>query len=844
MDDDPTPGLLRFEHFELRPLQRQLLVRGQAATVGARAFDVLQLLAEQPGQLVPKQALLDRVWPDVVVEENNIAVHISQLRKLLGGDAIATIPGRGYRLTARPADGRPGSDTPAAGGKPEAPAAAQALIGRAQELDELQALLSATAVVTLVGAGGVGKSRLARALQQRLAPQQAHGSGWVDLSDRAEGGPLAAAVASALGLGPSSTDLPGLAAALAPLQLLLVLDGAEAQAGEVARLVLPLVAAAPGLRVLVTSQVPLDLPGEQVFRLGPLALPDDTLPAEQALQAGAVDLFLQRARAAGARLPTDEATLRAVGALCRSLDGLPLAIELAAARVPAFGVPLLLRSMNDRLALLTHSRNRAAPARQQTLRAALEWSHGLLDEPGRVVFRRLAVAVGSVSLGTAVALASERDGALDAPAVLDALEGLVDRSLVAALETADEPRYRLLDSPRALAQERLLEAGEQPALRRRLAHALAAQFDAAYDSFYREGCAWDAWSQQLAPDLDNAREALAWALQHDDAPVALQLGPTLLRALPAAQVAERRTLADTLQALVDRPAPARLLHRAWFQIATFRAGAQRAACHEATARALDLARGLHAQTGDPFTLYNALCARARSAARLDRVDEAEAALAEAERLEDPDWPAQRLYWGVEAAYFIAAARDDAARAAALLRRALALQASAGSDDTVMQSNMIDAELALGHAAAAVRDGRALVARLEGSRHEHDLAFARVNLLAALLADGHTDEAQALARRAWPQARRFELQPYWGDYLSLLAARQGRLALSAGLSGYADAAYQRRGEARSGNEARAAAQARALAQQGLGETGWAAAQQDGRRWRDEEVTGLVFGPGVA
>jgi predicted ATPase len=201
------------------------------------------------------------------------------------------------------------------------------------------------------------------------------------------------------------------------------------------------------------------------------------------LRFGAVALFAERAQAVDQRFAMTDATAPAVIEACRALDGLPLAIELAAARAPTLGMPRLLASMHERLQLLTASRNRAAPARQQTLRSAVDWSHGLLQAREQQVFRRLGVMAGSASLGfIQQVLVDADDGSFDVWAVFDALDTLVDRSLVAVLASGDagEPRYRLLETPRAYALERLRAAGEVPALQRRHALAVAAMFDAAY----------------------------------------------------------------------------------------------------------------------------------------------------------------------------------------------------------------------------------------------------------------------------------------------------------------------------------------------------------------------------
>jgi predicted ATPase len=299
----------------------------------------------------------------------------------------------------------------------------------------------------------------------------AHGVCWIELGGVSDASALPGAVATALGVHAGHGDaLAALASAVSSLTVLLALDNAEHLLADVARLCGALHDAAPGLRLVVTSQAPLRLATEQVFRIGPLAVPDIAATAADALRYGAVALFAERAHAVDRRFGISDANAPAVIDTCRALDGLPLAIELAAARAPLLGLPRLLASMQHRFAVLTQGRNREAPQRQRTLRAALEWSCELLAAREQKVFRRLGIVAGSASLALIQQVLVEPDGVeLDAWAVLDALDTLIDRSLVAVSTSGDgdEPRYRLLETPRAYALERLEHAGEREALQRR-----------------------------------------------------------------------------------------------------------------------------------------------------------------------------------------------------------------------------------------------------------------------------------------------------------------------------------------------------------------------------------------
>jgi predicted ATPase/DNA-binding winged helix-turn-helix (wHTH) protein len=884
---------LRFGRFELQPHERRLLVDGKPAALGSRALDLLLVLAERAGQLVGRHALMDLVWPDVVVEDNNLAAQISALRKVLGGEVIATIPGRGYRFTARVDPSRtplagpqgfPGSDdaesgtdrasdlvttapsavgaaripdvagglaAPAPAAPPtNLPAELPALLGRSDDLAVLGRLIDQHRLVNIVGAGGMGKSLLAQHLLDARRGAYPHGVCWVELGPVKDAAALPGAIVAALGVnGGNGAPLAALVSGVGPLTLLLALDNAEHLLAEVAQLSQTLRDAAPGLRLLVTSQAPLNVAGEHIYRVGPLAVPQGPLPAAQALEYGAVALFTERAQAAHAHFSLTDANAAAVIELCRALDGLALAIELAAARAPMLGVQRLATSMQDRLKLLSVNRNRAAPARQQTLRAALEWSHGLLDAREQAVFRRLAVMAGSASLELIQRVVADPPGAgeLDDWAVLDALGVLVDRSLVAVLpmdaNAADPlaaPRYRLLDSPRAYALERLVAAGEQERLRQRHAQAVAAMFDAEWDNYFSGSVGDDDWLHRMSFDLDNARDALAWAIAAADSTCTLAIAATLLRALPLSLHAERMALVDRCEGLIDPAAPERLQQRAWVQLVARSGNMQRHRGHHAAVRALELARSLHGRQPDPFMLYLALCRFVGSAECVGQADAALAALEELRKLEDPTWPPQRLLYGTNVAACSAAAQGNMEDALRLVRRSIALDRARGTRLSWNDLNLVDFELAAGNAVAAATIGKDLVASLERARDEHTLTSARAVLAAALLALGDCAQARLVAQAGWPKAARFDMQPEWADYLALLAALEVRPQVAAQLMGYSDAAYRALDAGREGNAAVAVDRARALVLAALGPAEYDRLHAEGAALRDADIAPLAFG----
>ena len=719
-----------------------------------------------------------------------------------------------------------------------------ALLGRADELAALGALVERHRLVSVVGAGGVGKSLLTQHLLATRRDAYPHGVCWIELGGVADAEALPGAVATALGVDGGSGDATtALVAAVGPLTMLLALDNAEHLLADVATLCHALHAAAPGLHLLVTSQAPLHLATEQVLRIDPLALPDRGQPPVEALRFGSVVLFVERVRAFDRHFALDAANAGAVIELCHALDGLPLAIELAAARAPLLGVTRLLASMRDRFALLTHGRNRAAPERQRTLHATLEWSHGLLDEREQRVFRRLGVLAGSASLGLIEALLVDGDD--DLWAVLDALDTLVDRSLVVALPQGDgdrhiEPRYRLLETPRAFALQCLDRAGERAALQRRHALAVAAVLDAAYNEYFSGRVGVDDWLHQRAPDLDNAREALHWAHVAGDTELELRIGTTMLRALPPSLHVERLALADAVEACTNEHLPLPLQMKAWIELNCVLADPRKARGRVAAERALAAARRLGPAQPDRFALYHALARSASAAAQADDLPAARSLLAEMQPIEDPAWPPHRLIWGGEAVQWVARMGGDTGEALRHGHRLLALDRARGSHASLATGNLIDAELAAGDAKAAANLGADLVESLRGTRHEYSLAFARINLLAALLAQDDAARARKVAQPAWARAATFELQHVAAAYLALLAALEGRPRAAVQLATYSQALYTARNEAREQNETAATLRALQLARQSLDDATFTQLQAEGAALHDGEIGAVAFG----
>jgi predicted ATPase len=393
------------------------------------------------------------------------------------------------------------------------------LIGRDEELREILNHAAAHRLVTLTGAGGIGKTRLALAVARERLPELADGVWLAELAPLADPAFVPAAVASALGLEfpAGAVSAEHVANALSGKELLLVLDSCEHVIDAAARMAEALLRANSAVHVIATSREPLKAEGEWINPVPPLALP--SAEGEDPWRYGAVWLFVVRSRASGAYVSEDRHVAAFIAAICRRLDGIPLAIELAAARTAALGIEALAARLDDRFQLLTGGRRTALP-RHQTLRATLDWSYELLAAPERVILRRLAVFAGVFSLEAAGAVVASPE--VTPAKVVDGLANLVAKSLVAAEVDGTIARYRLLDTTRAYAFEKLGESGERERIARRHAEFYRDLFERAETEWERRPTA--EWLADYGREIDNLRAALDWAFSPGgDAPVGVAL---------------------------------------------------------------------------------------------------------------------------------------------------------------------------------------------------------------------------------------------------------------------------------------------------------------------------------
>ncbi|MEO8346373.1 MAG: winged helix-turn-helix domain-containing protein [Betaproteobacteria bacterium] len=845
-----TAATINFGHFELRVTERQLWANGRLQSIGPRAFDLLVVLVGRAGQLVSKRELLDSAWRDLVVEENNLPVQVCSLRKVLGPHAIATIPGRGYRFALPIADTVAANEDAhakafiarhdQAGSRTNLPLRSPTLFGRADDVKSVKVLLAQHVVVTIVGAGGIGKSCLAHKVASEFATEPVapypDGVWWIDLAALGDGALVPSEVARAMGIQQVGEQgaIGALTTVLASKQVLLVLDSCEHVRDAVATFVDFVCAVAPGIRLLVTSQEPLKASGEHVHRLGGLAVPEIG-SASPILEHGSIELFVSRANAVAPRFALDGANAEVVAEICRRLDGIPLAIELAAARLPLLGIEGLRDRLDQRFNVLT-ANSRVVLRRHQTLRATLEWSHGLLTIDEQIVFRRLGVFAGGFTLEAAQEVAHDKQ--MDDWAVLDHLGALVDKSLVLA-EGDPVPRYRLAETTAAFALERLAESGETDAMLCRHAEAMIAILSG-YGSDAKRWRMTATDSSAAAAELENLRAAFLWATSGDgrgDLAVALAAAsaPVWNATFHYKEGVDRCV---ALRGKVDESMPSELAARYWLTIAMLGLYTPCRDCYNAAKRAADLYREL----GDDRRLYDALLSAAAIGVRFGIAGNLQCALDEAAQIERPEWPPRqrlRFQWA-QCRLHSVQDRPGEALACALRQSEICREEGDAAGEQYAMSNVAGAEIELGRLDLALEHARVAIARLgvlgadAGAGHLHYCAMKALTLL------GRLDEGMAEGRIAK------SLLQHEGDDFRVLesivlnVALAGRHADAARITGLVDAVHTRSGEVPRPGQVRRRMQSDNILVAGLGAEEFARQSRAGASMSEEQAFSLAFG----
>ena len=813
-----------FEGHSLDSERRELRRGDDIVAVEPQVFDLLQCLIGHRGRVVTKDELLAEVWKGRIVSESTLSSRIAALRHAVGDSGerqclIRTIARKGFRFvgvvreeaerddagaleSARPVRRNDSAGESSSGSIPESargavvpeppglkpfapPGVPPTLLGRDDDLVALDFLLAQHRHVTVLGAGGIGKTSLALAAAHARRHAQRDGAAWVDLSSISDPALVCAVVARALKLPDASGDhqLSALVAGLKSLDVLVVLDNVEHLIDEVARLANAIVTDAPNVRLLVTSQVVLKVERERVFRLGPLAIPEPGTSAHDAMEYGAIALFIDQAQAADPRFRVTDENVGSVIELCRHLDGLALAIKLAAVRLPLFGLRGLEQRLGERLKLLVDA-SRSAPTRQQTLRAALDWSYGLLSAEEQATFRQLGVFAGACGFSLELAGAVAGQAGQDEWAVIEHVSTLLDHSLVVD-DGADPPRYRLLESARDYARHQLAQRHELDAAEGRFARAMNSvmeRFDEA--TLTTPGMPL---LSAFARELDNVRLAIGWSLEHDPRLATALVGGSSAFYILLGLMHEHKGYAEVLEPLVvSSDAVDVITARYWLA----RALAETLAGFP-SARAGERAASLFRALGNERGVAGSLCVL--GFVQVYSVAQWSAIQAEMDSLAPEAWPARTKVWRLfaEAAMHIAQERFDEALSVA--EAGLVFARSKGLVNPVVFFTRwaISAELALGRLDDALRRSQEEIAaecRWRGRALEITLGTHA----AVLTRQGRCAEARLALAEFFEASRRAGWQRLgqFGSAFVELALHEQRYSPAANLLGYARAAWGR------------------------------------------------------
>ncbi len=540
MKDDPHHGVFTFGPFQVDTIGRSLRRDGMDVPIGSRAFDLLVTLIRKPGEVISNRELLAFAWPGLCVEDSNIRVQMTRLRRTIGCGVqgaryIASVAGRGYCFVepvTKPVAGnlsveegtkpvevdgsntqsRPGTLQGADKGQRLLPACEQRLVGRDSNLEELDQAIRQERLVTVLGPGGVGKTSVAITVARRIEGfDTIH---FVDFSTIVDPDCVLPTVASAICVGAEARDttLERLIGHVSARCSLIILDNCEHVIGAVAEIANVLLLRADRVHILATSREALRLPGETIHLLNALAVPPAAgrLTAKRALSWPSVDLFMQRAARGGYREGLTDERACVVAAACRQLDGNPLAIELVAARVGTYGLEKVALLVDDELTLRWRG-SRAASARHQTIQAMLDWSYNLLSGTSKRVLDRLSVFAGQFSREAAITVAVGGDIGPDD--VSEAIGDLLEKSLLQIARAGDRTGTKLLEITKTYARSRLEQSGEGACARRR--HAL--YYMERLRSFGRgeDAAVSKAAMSAFEVDLDDIPLALEWAFGID-----------------------------------------------------------------------------------------------------------------------------------------------------------------------------------------------------------------------------------------------------------------------------------------------------------------------------------------
>jgi predicted ATPase/DNA-binding winged helix-turn-helix (wHTH) protein len=766
---------MKFADYELKVRERQLIGPAGPVELSGRSFDILVALLNRPNELVDKSELFDTVWPGVVVEENTLQVHVSSLRKLLGQGIIATVHGRGYKYVGplpRPEPQIEPNRQPARV-RGNIPDFRTECVNREHELAALADLLTRNRTISILGPGGVGKTTLAVETAARQQSQFSGGAWIVDLAPVADPLHVASTVMRSLDLQfPKSDSIADtLAEYLRNEDLLLVIDNCEHLVGGVRDLVATLTARTTRLRILLTSQAPLGLESERIFKLTPFGFLES---GEGDGESPSAQFFRHCYESYGESVAPSERA--AVARLCRNLDGVALALKMAAARAATLGIAAVERQIMSELAGLSADWPTSLP-RHRSLMAALAWSHGLLDERERRAFRALSVFSGSFSMEAAAAATGEDQS----------LPELVRKSLVVR-DASDRTRYRLLETSRHFARDHLIEHGEIDEVSERHADFVVRLLAASLGDW--EKMADRQWLDVYGPDTENLRAALTWVEAQsrwlDYARLCAGAWRLWLEAGLSREGLAHFEQSLKVEELAADPELAAALRLGYAELC--RTNSLDAAASQAIVPALQF----YADAADTPRLAQSLCVGGQIFLTRLEVDKFHAMATQLTGLL-PHVPASKL----KARMLIVIGKDDLCygdiqSGLAKCEAGLAMHRATGNTRSGLRNGLFVAEMLhfTGNTAKALAFGKTVLQVLDEAGYRLERGYQQSNLCAYCLALGQFDQARELLLEAVETVPRDDIFWHWAllQNAAALEAATGDPRRAARLLGYLDFRY--------------------------------------------------------
>jgi predicted ATPase/Tfp pilus assembly protein PilF len=719
------------------------------------------------------------------------------------------------------------------------PAAPTAFIGRERDVAEIKELLERHRLVTLVGSGGVGKTRLALHVGTELLDRYPDGVWFVDFAPIADPELVSSVIAQAVGMTQQADRRvdESIPLWLKRKQLLLIFDNCEHVVGTVVPIAAAILRGAPDVRILGTSRQALGIGGEEIVRIPSLDVPHRIadLSASTVMEFAAVALFVARATSVDRSFALTDDTAPIVADICRRLDGIPLAIELAAARVKVLSVPHLAERLNERFKILTGGSSDALP-RQKTLHALLDWSYDLLSTQEQLLFARLGIFASGFGLDAAMNVCGGQG--LDEIEILDLLGSLTDKSLVVADTSGEHERYRLLESTAAYALEKLGASGEREALARRHAEYFLDQAVAA-DERFGTGSTF-AWLAGVELELDNDRTALAWALTHGNDAV---LGGAIAGALSGLWINAGLAVEGRywMELAVERLSEAEQPHIA----ARLRLGLSGLSSGQRHHDEAEQAMRLYASAGDARGTARAQRLLAHALMQMRRLGEAQTAIEQALATARACGDTWNVAGCLSTQASIEGDRGDIRTARELYAQALATNKVLGNESGIatVLSNMAELEFADGHPEQALRDAsEALETALRG-KNTSSIANGYVNSAAYRIAVGDLTGARNSASeglRVARQARNVQLIAFALQHLALLAGLGDDARRGAQLLGYVDAQYSALGMQREPTEQWGYDKLMAALRETLSENEIATLGAEGAAWSEDQAVTAALG----